>query len=102
MPSLGGDMYERRRFLALVGAFGLAAVAAACGTSKDTAGTRATNVPPAVSAAATQVPLDTNARLTLYNAQHADLAEAWVSDFTKQTGIKVEMRSGKDLELANQ
>jgi iron(III) transport system substrate-binding protein len=43
-----------------------------------------------------------NVSLVLYNAQHVPLAEAWSSEFTKQTGIKVEVRSGRDLELANQ
>ena len=40
--------------------------------------------------------------LTLYNAQHEDLDEAMVAGFTKQTGIKVDMRNGDDFELANQ
>ena len=40
--------------------------------------------------------------LTLYNAQHVPLAEAWAADFTRSTGIKVAIRSGKDFELANQ
>ena len=40
--------------------------------------------------------------LVLYNAQHVPLAEAWVAEFTKSTGVKVEVRSGRDLELANQ
>jgi iron(III) transport system substrate-binding protein len=40
--------------------------------------------------------------LTLYNAQHQPLAEAWVQDFTAKTGIKVNVRSGSDFELANQ
>ncbi|HEX3244265.1 MAG TPA: iron ABC transporter substrate-binding protein [Chloroflexota bacterium] len=39
--------------------------------------------------------------LTLYNAQHVALAEAWAKDFTAQTGIKVAMRSGNDSALAN-
>src|SRR5215212_11557625 len=39
--------------------------------------------------------------LTLYNAQHVALAEAWTKDFTAQTGIKVAMRSGNDSALAN-
>ena len=39
--------------------------------------------------------------LTLYNAQHDFVAEM-VSAFTKETGIKVNMRNGKDLEMANQ
>ncbi len=40
--------------------------------------------------------------LTLYNAQHDDLVEAMVAGFTKETGIQVDIRSGKDFELANQ
>ena len=40
--------------------------------------------------------------LTLYNAQHEDLMKLMVDGFTKETGIKVQMRSGEDFELANQ
>lgn len=40
--------------------------------------------------------------LTLYNAQHDDLVKAMVDGFTKETGIKVNIRSGRDFELANQ
>lgn len=40
--------------------------------------------------------------ITLYNAQHAELAKAWIDGFTKETGIKVEVRQGGDFELANQ
>jgi iron(III) transport system substrate-binding protein len=40
--------------------------------------------------------------LTLYNAQHEDLVQVMVDGFTKETGIKVNMRSGDDSELANQ
>ncbi|MCC7369920.1 MAG: extracellular solute-binding protein [Chloroflexi bacterium] len=54
---------------------------------------------PALGAVAS--PLKQNVTLTLYNAQHVPLAEAWVSAFTQETGIKVEIRSGRDLELAN-
>jgi iron(III) transport system substrate-binding protein len=42
------------------------------------------------------------ARLTLYNAQHEDLVKAMVDGFTKETGIEVDIRNGKDFELANQ
>jgi iron(III) transport system substrate-binding protein len=42
------------------------------------------------------------ATLTLYNAQHEDLMQLMVADFTERTGIKVEMRNGDDFELANQ
>jgi iron(III) transport system substrate-binding protein len=40
--------------------------------------------------------------LTLYNAQHEDLMALMVADFTKATGIKVNMRNGEDFELGNQ
>jgi iron(III) transport system substrate-binding protein len=39
--------------------------------------------------------------LTLYNAQH-DFVEDMAKDFTAKTGIKVEVRSGEDFEMANQ
>ncbi|NMO88241.1 iron ABC transporter substrate-binding protein [Actinomycetospora sp. TBRC 11914] len=42
------------------------------------------------------------ATVTLYNAQHEDLAQEWVRDFTARTGIRVEVRNGDDSELANQ
>jgi len=42
------------------------------------------------------------ATLTLYNAQHEDLMKLMVADFTRQTGIKVNMRNGEDFELGNQ
>ena len=38
--------------------------------------------------------------ITLYNAQHASLAKAWVDAFTRETGIKVTVRNGEDTELA--
>ncbi|WP_214370590.1 extracellular solute-binding protein [Pseudonocardia sp. H11422] len=40
--------------------------------------------------------------LTLYSAQHQDLAQAWIDGFTAETGIEVETRRGGDFELANQ
>jgi len=40
--------------------------------------------------------------LTLYNAQHEDLMKLLVADFTRATGIRVNMRNGEDLELGNQ
>jgi iron(III) transport system substrate-binding protein len=42
------------------------------------------------------------ATLILYNAQHEDLMTLMVADFTKTTGIKVNMRNGEDFELGNQ
>ncbi len=57
---------------------------AACGTSSDSTG------------------VGEKATLTLYNAQHEDLMTLMVADFTKATGIKVNMRNGEDFELGNQ
>lgn len=92
----------------------LALFAAACGNSGSAsqsaaptpagsaaAGVSGTVIAPAATVAAAPT-LNTGATLTLYNAQNVSMAEAWVADFTKQTGIKVQVRSGKDLEMANQ
>lgn len=40
--------------------------------------------------------------ITVYNAQHESLTQEWVDAFTKETGIKVTLRQGSDLELSNQ
>ncbi len=40
--------------------------------------------------------------ITVYNAQHESLTKAWADAFTKETGIKVTLRSGDDSELAAQ
>lgn len=42
------------------------------------------------------------ATLTIYNGQHEEFAKALGDAFTKDTGIKVELRSGEGPELANQ
>ncbi len=56
---------------------------------------------PAPAASATPL-LDTGAKLTLYNAQHENLVKGMVAGFTRETGVQVEVRSGKDFDLANQ
>jgi iron(III) transport system substrate-binding protein len=40
--------------------------------------------------------------IVVYNAQHESLTQAWADGFTKETGIKVTIRNGKDMEFANQ
>ena len=40
--------------------------------------------------------------ITVYNAQHESLTQAWADAFTKETGIKVTLRNGGDTELGNQ
>jgi iron(III) transport system substrate-binding protein len=65
----------------------------------------------AIAAAATAVvtvPLlsacggDDGPYITVYNAQHEELLEEVAPIFEEETGIDVRLRSGKDLELANQ
>ncbi len=40
--------------------------------------------------------------LVVYNAQHENLTQAWAKEFTRETGIAIEMRNGSDNELGNQ
>src|ERR1700712_488613 len=40
--------------------------------------------------------------IVVYNAQHETLAQAWAAGFTKETGIKVTIRNGSDMQFANQ
>lgn len=40
--------------------------------------------------------------ILVYNAQHESLTKEWVDGFTRETGIKVTIRNGGDMELANQ
>lgn len=39
--------------------------------------------------------------LVVYNAQHEGLGKAWIEGFTRETGIKVVVRKGSDMEFAN-
>lgn len=45
---------------------------------------------------------DDGPSITVYNAQHEELLAELAPAFTKETGIEVDLRSGSDLELANQ
>lgn len=45
---------------------------------------------------------DDEPTLVVYNAQHEQLLDQLAPAFTKETGIKVELRNGKDLEMSNQ
>jgi iron(III) transport system substrate-binding protein len=40
--------------------------------------------------------------IVVYNAQHETLAQAWAEGFTKETGVKVTIRNGSDMQFANQ
>ncbi len=45
---------------------------------------------------------DDSEGIVVYNAQHQSLGQEWVDAFTKETGIKVTMRQGSDMQFANQ
>ena len=40
--------------------------------------------------------------IVVYNAQHESLTQAWADGFTRDTGIKVILRKGSDMEFADQ
>ena len=44
----------------------------------------------------------TGPTVTLYSAQHQELVQAWIEEFSNETGIRVDVRRGGDFELANQ
>jgi iron(III) transport system substrate-binding protein len=56
--------------------------------------------------AATSLASSANAQesegIVVYNAQHESLGREWIDAFTKETGIKVTMRQGSDMQFANQ
>jgi iron(III) transport system substrate-binding protein len=56
----------------------------------------------AFSAAPTAVLAEDPATITIYNAQHESLTQEWTDAFTRETGIKVVVRNGSDMEFANQ
>lgn len=72
-------------------------------TSPVATGTVATTRSATPSTAAVTTPrLNTNATLTFYNAQHENFIKEAVAGFTRETGVPVVLRSGKDFDLANQ
>lgn len=78
--------------------FGRTALAALAGASVLALAACGGSTAPAASSAAG----GTGDAITVYNAQHDTLTQAWVDAFTKETGIKVTVRQGDDLELSNQ
>ena len=80
------------RVASIAGLVAVMLTVAACGSSSTPGATGTTT-----SAGAAAKP-----ELTLYNAQHEDLMKLMTEEFTKTTGIKVNMRNGEDFELGNQ
>ncbi|MBU4464616.1 MAG: iron ABC transporter substrate-binding protein [Actinobacteria bacterium] len=56
----------------------------------------------AATPAATGTPSISGSTITVYNAQHEELTQAWADEFTKETGVTVTLRNGSDSELGNQ
>ncbi|MFJ2033622.1 iron ABC transporter substrate-binding protein [Streptosporangium sp. NPDC087985] len=77
------------RALAVVGSLAIAMATAGCGSTAAPVSTG-----PSASAE--------KPTITLYNAQHEDLMKVMVAAFTQETGIKVDIRSGEDPDMANQ
>lgn len=85
--------------LSMKNKFGRTALAALAGASVLALAACGGSTTPAASSAAAGGAGDA---ITVYNAQHDTLTQAWVDAFTKETGIKVTVRQGDDLELSNQ
>ena len=45
---------------------------------------------------------DATSAITVYSGQHEQTVQALANDFTRRTGVRVELRSGNEAELANQ
>jgi iron(III) transport system substrate-binding protein len=85
---------------------GAAVLAAACSSGSVVSAPSGTPEPAAVSTApsgSADVPSaePVGGSITVYNAQHESLTQAWVDEFTKQTGVQVTLRNGDDTELGN-
>ena len=69
---------------------------------------RSTRSPAAALALALAAPLlaacggEEKPSLVVYNAQHEELIDVVAKEFTKETGVEVQLRNGSDLELGNQ
>lgn len=85
---------NRRTFLKLGGT----AAAAGLIPARMASGQDAT----ATSASGTPVASASGGSLTVYSGQHEALAQALADQFEEESGINVDIRSGKDSDLANQ
>lgn len=74
------------------------ALAAIAGLGLSACGTAATPAATSSPSAASEL----SGEITVYNAQHESMTKAWVEEFTKETGVKVTLRQGKDTEMSNQ
>jgi iron(III) transport system substrate-binding protein len=74
--------------------------ATACGAgASDTTASSADDSAAAASSAASG---EVGGEITVYNAQHETMTQAWVDEFTEQSGVEVTLRQGSDTEMSNQ
>nr|WP_026536296.1 iron ABC transporter substrate-binding protein [Arthrobacter sp. H14] len=86
-------MYIRSKVAPVVALASVTVLAlTACGGSAETSGAEAGS--PAENS--------TSEAITVYNAQHDSLTQAWADAFTAETGIEVTLRQGSDYEFSNQ
>jgi iron(III) transport system substrate-binding protein len=102
---------QRQRLTVVIVLLVIALAGVACGGSNANDNANATNTTTPQSAATASTgsaessapsKASSDVTLTLYNAQHEELINAMVAGFTEETGIKVDVRSGKDFDMANQ
>lgn len=70
----------------------------ACGSG----GGAASDASPAAAAAPASGQALVGQSITVYSGQHEQTTKALADDFQKRTGVKVNLRSGDEAELANQ
>ncbi|MBG6183375.1 iron(III) transport system substrate-binding protein [Arthrobacter sp. CAN_A214] len=84
------------RSAALAAAVLLTVTACGANTSEPAAETAPSTGPASAEAA------EISGEITVYNAQHESMTQAWVDEFTEQTGVEVTLRQGSDTEMSNQ
>jgi iron(III) transport system substrate-binding protein len=84
---------------------GVALLTAACGSSgasPSSAPSASATASDVASASASSSAGPISGSITVYNAQHESLTQAWADAFTAKTGVTVTLRHGDDSELGNQ
>jgi iron(III) transport system substrate-binding protein len=84
-----------------LGALFVSLTVVGCGSSSPSAGSSAQASTASASSGAIGVSV-AGQPLTVYSGQHQQTVEALVKDFEARSGVKVQLRSGDEAELANQ
>ena len=92
-------MYQRNVFFMISVKKWPAATVVLLATALIVSGCASQPSAPAATGSAASAP---SGEITVYNAQHESLTQAWADEFTKKTGVTVVLRNGDDSELGNQ